>query len=791
MFSTLVHAASDYPIQPVPFTQVHFEDAFWAPRLETNRTVTLPANFQKCEETGRISNFAKAGGLMEGKHEGIFFNDSDVFKIVEGAAYTLALKDDPKLDAYVDHLIELFAAAQEEDGYLYTARTIDPENPAPGAGAERWAVIRHAHELYNVGHMYEAAVAHYLATGKRSFLEVALKNADLIAQVFGPEGRHEPPGHEEIEIGLSKLYRVTGDQKYLDLAKFFLDQRGNANRDELWGIYLQDHLPVLEQKEAVGHAVRAGYLYSGMADVAALTGDAAYAKAINTLWDNVVTSKIYLTGGIGARREGEAFGDAYELPNKTAYNETCAAIANCLWNHRLFLLNGDAKYMDVFERTLYNGFLAGVSIEGDTYFYPNPLEADGITPFNQGATGRSPWFDCSCCPSNIVRFIPSLPGYAYAMRGDEVYVNLFVAGQATLDVAGAKLELKETTAYPWDGAVRIEVKPDTAAERTLLIRIPTWAQGQPGPGNLYRYVDPASVEPVVKVNGETVPLEVDKGYLPIRRTWEAGDVVEIHFDMPIRRVLCDEKVADNRGKVALERGPIVYCAEGIDNKGEVNNIVLEDSVALQVEARPDLLNGPMVISGTARALHRTEDGAASSDQPFLAIPYYAWAHRGAGKMNVWLARSDEAARLAPVPTIASRSKPSASHTNSGDSLEALSDQAEPANSNDQSIARFTWWDHKGKSEWVQYDFAEPAEVSEVEVYWFDDTGQGACRVPAEWTLLYLDGKRWRPAETKETPGVARDQYNRLGFTPVTTKALRITAKLQEGYSGGLLEWRVK
>ncbi|MCC6144366.1 MAG: glycoside hydrolase family 127 protein [Candidatus Hydrogenedentes bacterium] len=790
MAASFAHAASDYPIQPVPFTNVHFDDAFWGPRLETNRTVTLPANFQKCEETGRISNFAKAGGLMEGKHEGIFFNDSDVFKIVEGAAYTIALKDDPDLNAYVDHLIELFAAAQEDDGYLYTARTIDPDHPAPGIGPERWAVIRHAHELYNVGHMYEAAVAHYLATGKRNFLDVAIKNADLVASVFGPDGRHDPPGHEEIEIGLAKLYRVTGDAKYLNLAKFFIDQRGNAQGHELYGIYQQDHLPVLEQKEAVGHAVRAGYLYSGMADVAALTGDQAYIDAINTIWENAVSAKLYITGGIGARRDGEAFGDNFELPNKTAYNETCAAIANCLWNHRLFLLNGDAKYMDVFERTLYNGFLAGVSLEGDTYFYPNPLEADGVTPFNQGTVGRSPWFDCSCCPSNVVRFIPSLPGYMYAVRGDEVFVNLYAASKAKLEVGGAPMELRQTTGYPWDGAIRIEVALDHPEERTLHLRIPGWAQGKPVPGVLYRYLDESTVAPVVKLNGEAVPLDLTKGYLPIRRAWQTGDVIEVVFDMPVRRVICDNRVADNRGKVALERGPVVYCAEGIDNGGEVQNIILSDTDPLQAAPRPDLLNGPVVIAGTVAALQRTEDGAASVNQPFLAIPYYAWAHRGAGKMSVWLARTADAARVAPVPTLTSRAQTSASHTFSGDTLAALNDQLEPANSNDQSIPRFTWWDHRGKTEWAQYEFPEAVEVSSVEVYWFDDTGQGACRVPAEWTLLYLDGERWRPANGRAAAGVARDTYNRLEFDPVTTKALRISAKLQDGYSGGILEWRV-
>ena len=643
----LAHGASDYPIRPVPFTQVRFDDTFWAPRLETNRTVTLPYDFQKCEETGRISNFAKASGLMEGKHEGIFFNDSDVFKIVEGAAYTLALADDPASDAYLDDLIAKFAAAQEEDGYLYTARTIDPKNPPQGVGDTRWNNIKNGHELYNVGHLYEAAAAYYQATGKRSLLDVALKNANLVADVFGPGGRHDPPGHEEIEIGLAKLYRVTGDRKYLDLAGFFLDQRGQPAGHELYGIQYQDHKPVLEQTGAAGHAVRAGYLYAGMADIAALGGNPAHIDAIGRLWDDVVSSKLYLTGGIGARHAGEAFGDAYELPNKTAYNETCAAIANCLWNHRLFLLHGDGKYMDVFERTLYNGFLAGVSLEGNTFFYTNPLEADGVYAFNQGSAGRSPWFNCSCCPANVVRFLPSLPGYAYAVRGDRVYVSLYVAGRAEVETGGQTLALRQETRYPWDGHVRISVDANPPLERAILVRVPGWATGKPLPSDLYRYTDGAVEAPRVAVNGEAQAPSMEKGYAVLQRTWQAGDVIDLRFDMPVRRVECDTRVADNRGKVALERGPLVYCVEGIDHGGTTQNLFLPDDVALVTVERPDLVGGLTAVTGAARAIRYNagEDTYTSEAQALTAIPYYAWAHRGAGTMEVWMARSEEAADL--------------------------------------------------------------------------------------------------------------------------------------------------
>lgn len=418
---------TDYPVKPVPFTDVHVDDDFWLPRMETNRSVTIPFALKKNEDTGRVNNFRKAAGLMEGKYEGRRFNDTDVYKVMEGVAYSLSLDHDPELEKYLDSLIEIIAAAQEEDGYLYAARTVDPENPAPGAGPGRWTRLRGSHELYNAGHMYEAAVAHYLATGKRTFLDVAVKNADLLVKEFGPEKRRDFPGHQEIEIGLAKLFRVTGNKEYLKLAKFFLDERGHAHDGGLYPEsspfaiynqkkYMQDHKPVLEQNEAVGHAVRASYMYAGMADVAALTGNVEYVRAIDSVWENVVSKKMYLTGGIGARHTSEAFGDNYELPNFTAYTETCAAVGNVMWNHRLFLLHGDARYIDVMERVLYNGLISGVSLSGDRFFYQNPLES-------KGKYERSPWFEVACCPGNITRFIPSFPGYVYAQRNGILYVN--------------------------------------------------------------------------------------------------------------------------------------------------------------------------------------------------------------------------------------------------------------------------------------------------------------------------------------------------------------------------------
>jgi len=629
----------DYPIRPVAFTDVQITDDFWLPRIETNRTVTIPFAFKKSKETGRIDNFAKAGGLMPGKFEGRRYNDSDVFKIMEGAAYSLALHPDPELEKYMDDLIEMIAAAQEDDGYLYTARTIDPENLPPGTGEERWSNLGSSHELYNVGHMFEAAVAHYLATGKRTFLDIAIKNADFIDSVFGPGKRRGFPGHQEIEIGLVKLYRVTREEKYLKLAKFFLDERGRVEHekkysetsefsiyDQDW--YLQTHKPVIEQDEAIGHAVRATYMYSGMADVASLTGDVEYINAIDMIWENVVSKKIYITGGIGSRHEGEAFGENYELPNATAYNETCASIGNVFWNHRLFLLHGDAKYIDVLERTLYNGMLSGISMSGDLFFYPNPLESDGKYKFNQGETTRKPWFDCACCPVNVARFVPSIPGYEYAYRDDILYVNLFVQGMGEIDLGNNVVTVSQHTHYPWDGKVKIVIDPEESAAFSVYVRIPGWSRNEPIPSNLYSHLSENTESPTLQVNSESVALDMEKGYARIHRNWKKGDVIELVLPMPVQKVVSHEMVKDNMGKVALQRGPLVYCLEAVDNDGQVLDRHIPDEMDFDVESRSRLLGGINVL------ISKEQEGT----ERIVAIPYFAWSHRGVGEMAVWLPR---------------------------------------------------------------------------------------------------------------------------------------------------------
>ncbi|HYG35177.1 MAG TPA: glycoside hydrolase family 127 protein, partial [Clostridia bacterium] len=752
-----------------PFTAVRVQDSFWSPRMETNRVTTVWYDFQKCEETGRIDNFAKAGKLMAGEFRGTPFDDSDVFKVIEGAAYTLSLHPDAKLDKYLDDLIAKIAAAQEPDGYLYTARTIDPKCRVDFFGPARWSKLEVSHELYNVGHLYEAAVAHFQATGKRSLLNVAIKSADLICKTFGPapEQLKEPPGHQEIEIGLVRLFRVTGNRRYLDQAQFFCDIRGRADTHKLRGDYQQDHKPITEQDEAVGHSVRAGYFYSGVADVAALTGDKAYVAAIDRLWDNVVSKKMHLTGGIGASPGGEAFGANYDLPNASAYLETCAAIANALWNERMFLLHGDAKYLDVLERVIYNGFLSGVSITGDRFFYPNPLESDGVGKFNHGSNERAPWFGCSCCPVNDVRFIPEIASFVYATRGNDLFVNLFVGGSAQFDLNGTPIQVKQVTRYPWNGRIAITFEPAKAKRFTLNLRIPGWARNQPVPSDLYRYADDLNPRVNLALNGKPVNLKIEKGFARITRTWKPGDTVTLDLEMPVRRVVAHSAVKADRDRFAIERGPLVYCAEGADNGGKVLDKVFAGKVALQTEERPDLFGGIVA----------TKLSSVESGETLTCIPYYAWCHRGPNEMRVWFPTKPEV-KLA-------------SHCWEMDSVEACFDGKEPKRSNDQEIPRFTWWDHRGTTEWVLRRFDQPTTVSAVSVYWFDDTGSGNCRVPQNWRLFYLDGKDWKRVAGTPEFGPQRDCYNRLRFSPVTTTALRLEAQLQPQFSAGILEWKTE
>lgn len=640
------NAPDDYAYKSVPFTDVHFTDRFWAPRIETIRNVTIPFAFQKCEDTHRIDNFAVAAGLKEGRFDSPYpFDDSDVYKIMEGASYALAVKKDKALEAYMDSLIALIGAAQEPDGYLYTTRTIGGESQHPWAGSRRWENERdNSHELYNVGHMYEAAVAYWQATGKRSFLDIAVKNANLLCNTFGEGKLSVAPGHQEVEIGLVKLYRATGDRRYLDLSKFFLDARGkyegydrNSKDQFRNGSYWQDHKPVVEQDEAVGHAVRATYMYSAMTDIAALEKDRAYEKAVNKLWENVVDKKMYVTGGIGSSRHGEAYGNNYELPNSTAYCETCASIANCLWNLRMFMLYGDAKYIDVLERSLYNAVLSGLSLDGKKFFYPNVLACD------KGGSERSEWFDCSCCPSNLARFIPSVPGYVYAVSEEGLYVNLYVDSRAEILLGSKqKVTVSQKTDYPWDGSVKMVLNPDSEGAFDVRLRIPGWVENRPVPSGLYTYADSSKNQVKIFINGKETDYRVIKGYAVLSREWKQGDTVELTLPMEVHTVAANLQVKADVSQLSVERGPIVYCAEFADNPNSVFSYAVQPETRFESSFNPSLLGGVEVLKGVARhvvADKNFENIRFESDSLTL-IPYYARSHRGNGEMTVWFP-SDE------------------------------------------------------------------------------------------------------------------------------------------------------
>lgn len=630
-----------YPINPTPFTSVKLADGFWGERLKACRLTTIPLAFNKCEETGRYHNFENATHPSDTIHVGGFsFDDTDVYKTIEGASYILQTYPDKKLENYIDSVLTIVAAAQEPDGYLYTSRTMNPKHPHEWAGSKRWETVEIlSHEFYNLGHMVEGAIAHYQATGKRNFLDIAIRYADCVCREIGPDKGQlvRVPGHQIAEMALAKLYIVTGNEKYLRQAKFFLDMRGRTSRTDA---YSQAHLPVIDQREAVGHAVRAVYMYSGMADVAALTGDPAYVNAIDAIWDNIVSRKYYITGGIGARHEGESFGGNYELPNASAYCETCAAIGNVYVNHRLFLMHGDAKYYDVLERTLYNGVISGMSVDGGAFFYPNPLES-------HGEHERQPWFGCACCPSNLCRFIPSIPGYVYAVKDRDVYVNLFMSNTAKLDVEGKMVELSQSTNYPWNGDITITVNKNKAGKFGMKIRIPGWVQNKVVPSDLYSYSDGKQPGFTISINGTAVDSNIEKGYITINRQWKKGDVVDIHFDMEPRTVIANENVAADRGRVAFERGPLVYCAEWPDNEFDIHHIIVNQNPKITATSRPDIINGLITLTTDAQTLAYDATGALVADKVKLTlIPYYAWCHRGKGNMAVWLPQSLTTASVA-------------------------------------------------------------------------------------------------------------------------------------------------
>ena len=776
------------PIQEVSFTQVHLNDGFWSPRIEINRTVSIPSAFHECEVNGRFDNFAIAAGLIKGEHRGDFsFDDTDPYKVIEGASYSLAVHYDAKLDHYLDSVINIIAQAQEPDGYLTTCVTNKCTRLSGWWGTRKWEKIN-SHELYNSGHLIESAVAHYRATGKKTFLNVAIKNADLVCKTFGPnEGQiHRPGGHPIIEMALCKLYKVTGNKKYLEGAKYFVDETGRCTDGHRPSEYSQDHMPILRQEEIVGHAVRAGYLYSGVADVAALTGDKAYQEALKRIWENMSSKKLFITGGIGSRPQGEGFGPNYELNNHTAYCETCAAIANVYWNYRMFLATGESKYIDVCERALYNNVLSGVSLSGDKFFYDNPLESDGEHE-------RQKWFGCACCPGNITRFVASVPGYIYARQGKDIFVNLYAQGKAKI----GNIELEQTTDYPWDGKIRIKVTKGSG-KFAIKLRVPSWLKTSPTNNDLYQYQDKAKTYSV-SVNGKALYPE-NRDYIEISRSWKKGDTIELDFPMDVRRIVANDNAEDDRGKVAFERGPIVFCLEGADQTDhKVFNKYILDSAPVSAHFEQDLLNGVMVLEGSAKELQ--QDGEVK-DVKFRAIPYSTWNNRGSEQMEVWIANTPMAAVATPLPTIASKAQTfcnrgpiqnDAPETAPVDSWAGgANDQWEPKRSSDTSKPYHYWWLKQGTTEAITYQFDQAYEVSNVQVYWLDfDHYDGNFRTPESWSLYYKDAKgEWQEVEGHTAYTVRKDCYNSVDFTPVKTTGLKILAKLQKGESGGVLEWKV-
>lgn len=776
-------ASHGYPIDPVPFTSVKVTDDFWGQRLKASRETTIPLAFSKCEETGRYQNFVNAAHPSDTiKVGGYSFDDTDVYKTIEGASYLLQTYPDKRLENYIDSVLVIVAAAQEPDGYLYTARTMNPKHPHEWAGSQRWEKVEDlSHEFYNLGHMVEGAIAHYQATGKRNFLDIAIKYADCVCREIGlgPNQVDRVPGHQIAEMALAKLYLVTGDKKYLDQAKYFLDRRGYTTRKDA---YSQAHKPVVEQDEAVGHAVRAAYMYAGMADVAALTGDSAYIKAIDKIWDNIVSKKYYITGGIGATSNGEAFGANYELPNMSAYCETCAAIGNVYVNHRLFLLHGDSKYYDVAERTLYNGLISGVALDGGSFFYPNPLES-------MGQHQRQPWFGCACCPSNIARFIPSLPGYVYAVKDNDVYVNLYMSNNANLDVNGKSVALSQQSNYPWNGDIAVTIDKNKAGNFDLKLRIPGWVKNKPVPSDLYSYTDGKRLGYSVMVNGKLAEGELTAdGYYTIGRNWKNGDKVELHLDMEPRTVRAHGKVEADKGKIAIERGPIVYCAEWPDNDFDVLSIFINQKPQFTVNEKPDMLEGIVELTTDGQVLSYDDKGRlAAKDVKLNLIPYYAWNHRGSGNMAVWLAQELSASRPVMPPTLASLSKIESS--SKLPSLSSLNDRLVPKDENDRSVPYTHWWPKQGTTEWISYEMPEESSVQSATVYWYDDGPWGGCRVPKSWKLYYKDASgEWQPVTGADNYGTVKGVANTVNFDPVKTTAMKLEVVQPDDNSAGIFEW---
>ena len=781
-----------HPLKPVSTSQVRLDDPFWSPKFKVWREVTIPDCFAKFERDGALTNFDLIRDGTAGKHGGPAWYDGLIYEMIRGSADFLAARRDLELEQQLDAYIERIAAAQARDpaGYLNTATQL--ERPT-----QRWGLNggddNLQHDVYNAGAMVEAAVHYYRATGKTRLLQCATRLANHMADVMGPPPKQNVvPGHSLCEEALVKLYLLyrehpelkaqmpvpVEEDRYLRLAEFWLENRGNHEGRKSYGTYGQDHQPVLAQETIEGHAVRATLLCAGLVAAGNANGRAEYLNAAQRLWDNMVQRRMYVIGGLGAVAGHEGFGPDYVLPNN-GYLETCAAIGAGFFHENMNLALGDARYADELERALYNAVLPGVSIKGDAYFYENPIEAGSNRE-------RWSWHGCPCCPPMFLKIMGALPGFIYATDADSAYVNLFIGSHASLTVNGIKVGLGQTGRYPWDGNLKIVVEPERKAEFALMVRLPSWC--------------PA---PTLRVNGRTLgTIERVRGYARVHRTWKRGDVVELALPMPIQRLQAHPKVEADVGRVALQRGPLIYCLEAVDNGGSVRNLVLPPEAPLKARHRADFLGGLTVIEGLAMAVHRVSwpnqlylPANAVTDTAavhFTAIPYFANANRQRGEMEVWIAETPQQAIPLPAPTVASRARPSASHCWTRDTLSALNDQIEPRASDDTMIPRFTWWDHRGTREWVQYDFQKATRVSKVAVYWWDERRINAhCRVPQSWRVLYRSGDSWLPVSGATKPETAMDRFNEVAFDAITTPALRLEVELQPDWSGGLLEWRVE
>jgi DUF1680 family protein len=775
VLSSFPALAADAPrpkLRAVPFTDVQIRDSFWAPRQETNRTASIPLNLQMLEKSGNLKNLELAAARAKSGFRGPVFMDSDVYKALEAASYSLAVHRDPAMEQRLDEIVAKLAAAQLGDGYLDSYYIVKD----PG---HQWTNLRDNHELYCAGHLFEAAVAHFRATGKTNFLKVATRLADHIDSTFGPGKRMGYCGHPEIELALIKLWRATGEKRYFELARFFIENRGRkffatehgTPLDRYDGSYWQDDVPICDHRNIKGHAVRAAYLLSGATDIGAETDDPALLKMINRVWRNTTQRNMYITGGIGPSASNEGFTHDYDLPNLTAYQETCASVALAQWNHRLALLYGDARFADVFERSLYNGVLAGVSLDGKRFFYVNPLES-------QGHHHRSGWFSCACCPPNVARTLASLGGYAYAVSDNGLWVNLYVQGAASASVSGTKVTLNVETNYPWDGKVVVKPHVTEPTKFDLHLRIPGWCQGE-----------------TVSVNGQPQSTpQHEYGYLVLNRQWKDGDSVELNLPMPVVRVAASPNVKADAGQLAIQRGPLVYCLEACDQTADLSSLYLPRDAELTAEESSDLA-GIMVVKGFAEAAAEQDWTSALYHSlpaprrvPVTAIPYYAWDNRKPGPMKVWIPETPPTPAIGGLET---QAKVSLSFVSRNSQPWGVNDGLEPQSSGEQPSALCHWWPHSGSKEWVQYTWKKPITLRGSKVYWFDDTGRGGCRLPDSWQIEYLDGTTWKPVAASEDYQVAKDKWCAVEFAPVITTAIRLAVQLKKGWAGGVHEWKVE